>query len=194
MRDDLRRQLLAWIAEDDAERERLARDGALFAHGYHPEMEAVHRRNAHRLAAIVDEHGWPGRALVGDDGMAAAWRIAQHAIGEPALMREWLGLLHDAAARGDADAADVAMLEDRIRVLEGRPQRYGTQFDWDDSGTAMVPMGGVDEPETLDDRRRRVGLPAMTWTRSPPADEPPPADPAARAFELDTWARRVGWR
>ena len=32
--------------------------------------------------------------------------------------------------RVDADAAEVAMLEDRIRVSEGRLQRYGTQFDW----------------------------------------------------------------
>ncbi|MBL9104753.1 MAG: hypothetical protein JNL82_27665 [Myxococcales bacterium] len=50
MHEELRAELLRWIAEDDATRERLARDGGLFA-GYHPEMEAVHRRNAARRRA-----------------------------------------------------------------------------------------------------------------------------------------------
>jgi hypothetical protein len=86
MDEDLRAELIRWIAEDDETRERLARDGSLFD-GYHPEMEAVHRRNAARLREVLARVGWPGRALVGDDGASAAWRIVQHAIGEPELLR-----------------------------------------------------------------------------------------------------------
>jgi len=191
-----RDQLLAWIAEDDATRERLARDGSLFTAGYHPEMAAVHRTNADRLAGLIAANGgaWPARAQVGADGASAAWRIAQHAIGEPARMRAWLPLVQAAAATGDANPAEVAMLEDRIRVLEGRPQRYGTQYDWNATGDAMVPMMVVEDPDGIDERRRAVGLPAMEWRRPPPPGEPPPADPAARARELEAWARSVGWR
>ena len=181
------------IERDDAVRERLARDGSLFA-GYHPEMEAVHREHAARLAAIVDAHGWPGRSRVGDDGASAAWRILQHAIGEPALLRRLLPIVRAAAAGGEANPAEVAMLDDRIRVFEGRPQCYGTQYDWNDDGTAMVPMVGVEDPEQVDERRRAVGLPPMQWTRAAPADEPPPTDPHARRAEGVAWARRVGWR
>jgi len=189
----LRSELLAMVAEDQRVRERLARDGSLFA-GYHPEMAAVHRRNAARLRVILVEGGWPGRSRVGDDGASAAWLVVQHAIGEPDLLRACLPVLQDAAARGDADPAEVAMLEDRIRVSEGRAQRYGTQFDWNDEGTAMVPMVGVEDPDGVDDRRRAVGLPPMRWRREPPPDEPPPADPRARRAEFLAWAHRVGWR
>ena len=35
--------------------------------------------NTDRLRAITAEHGWPGRALVGEEGAEAAWLIAQHA-------------------------------------------------------------------------------------------------------------------
>lgn len=189
----IRDDLLAWIREDDDTRERLARDGTLFD-GYAPEMEQVHVRNADRLAALIAAHGWPGRSVAGEDGASAAWRIVQHAIGQPARMRAWLPLLAEAAARGEADPADVAMLDDRIRVLEGRPQRYGTQYDWNTAGTAMVPSGDVEDPSTIDERRAAVGLGPMEWTRPPPADEPPPRDPVARARESDAWARRVGWR
>jgi hypothetical protein len=193
MDEALRAELVALIDRDDTVRERLAADGSLFA-GYHPEMEAVHRANAARLAQIVDASGWPGRSRVGDDGASAAWRILQHAIGEPALMRRMLPLLQAAAARGEADLAEVAMLEDRIRVFEGRLQRYGTQYDWNDDGTAMVPMVGVEDPERVDERRAAVGLPAMQWTRPAPHGESPPADMRAHQAEGEAWARRVGWR
>ncbi len=193
MDEDLRAELIGWIAEDDETRERLARDGSLFD-GYNAEMESVHRRNAARLREVLARVGWPGRALVGDDGASAAWRIVQHAIGEPTLLRGCLPLLQEAAARGEADPAEVAMLEDRIRVYEGRPQRYGTQYDWNDDGSAMVPMVGIEAPESLAERRAAVGLPPMQWRRPPPPGGRPPVDHAASEAEREAWARRVGWR
>jgi hypothetical protein len=191
--EQLRRDLLEWIAEDCRTRDRLAETGELWS-GYHPEMEAVHRRNAERLEGVVAAHGWPGRTLVGDDGADAAFRIAQHAIGEPERMRSWLVLVHEAAGHGDADPANAAMMEDRIRVYEGRLQLYGTQLDWNESGDAMVPMGGVDSPDTIDERRRAVGLGPMEWSRAAPDGELGPVDVAKRRRELDAWAEKVGWR
>lgn len=55
---------------------------------YHPRMEEVHTRNGARLKEIIAEYGWPGRSLVGEDGMIAAWFIAQHAIGDPPFQRK----------------------------------------------------------------------------------------------------------
>jgi hypothetical protein len=62
-------------------------------------MEAVHHHNAYRLEEIIEECGWPGRSLVGEDGAAAAWLIAQHAIRLPALQRRSLTLLKEAAEK-----------------------------------------------------------------------------------------------
>jgi hypothetical protein len=190
----LRAELLRLIADDDATRERLAATGALFE-GYHPEMEAVHRRNAAALRALIEQHGWPGRRLAGDDGAEAAWRIAQHAIGEPDFVRDAHRRIEAAVAIGDADPSWSAMMEDRIRVFEGRPQRYGTQYDWDDAGR-MVPIGGIEAPAELDARRAAVGLGPMRWELPAPEDEPrpDPARRAARASEAAAWAVRVGWR
>lgn len=181
-------------ADDDRVRAQLAADGSLFAAGYHPDMEAVHRRNAARLRAIVGEIGWPGRSAVGDEAAHAAWRILQHSIGEPELMRGMLPAVEQAVAAGEAREADLAMLEDRIRVLEGRPQRYGTQYDWDEAGMWMVPIGTVEDLEAVDARRRAVGLDRMVWRKPPPPDEPAPDDVEARRRDMDEWARRVGWR
>jgi hypothetical protein len=193
--EELANELCALIARDDETRERLAADGSLFEHGYHPEMEAVHRANAARLRELVAAHGgWPGWSSVGDEAASAAWRIVQHAIGEPDFQREMLGVLAAAADAGEVDPAEVAMLDDRIRVFEGRPQRFGTQYDWNDAGDAMVPMGEVEDPDSVDDRRGAVGLPPMVWRQPPPPDESPPSDLAERRRDYETWLRRVGWR
>lgn len=193
-REDLRAELLALEAEDDATRARLAADGSLFE-GYHPEMEAVHRRNAARLREVLAELGtWPGRSLVGDDGARAAWRIAKHSIGEPDLLRAVLPLLERAAASGEVAPVEVAMMTDRVRVFEGRPQRYGTQLDWDSTGRWMVPQGEVEDPDGVDGRRRAVGLPPIVWRQEPPAEEPPPADREERERQYLAWLRRTGWR
>jgi hypothetical protein len=77
--NELRRELVALATEDRRVRQELAAEGSLYE-GYHPRMEAIHRRNAARLATILDEHRWPVPSLVGPEGAEAAWLIAQHAI------------------------------------------------------------------------------------------------------------------
>src|SRR5947209_4067064 len=126
-------ELLSMAAEDRRVRAELAAEGSL-GDGYHPRMEEVHRQNAARLKEVIEEHGWPGRSLVGEDGAHAAWLVLQHAIGEPALQRRGLELLREAVAAGEVPAVQAAYLEDRIAFFEGRPQRFGTQYDWDDNG------------------------------------------------------------
>jgi hypothetical protein len=142
---DLRDTLLAMAEEDRRVRAELAADGSL-GEGYHPRMEAVHRRNATALTAIIEEHSWPGRSLVGDDGTHAAWLVLQHAIGNPPLQRRGLELLRRAVQQGEIPLRQVAYLEDRIRFFEGRPQVYGTQYDWDEHSELA--------PHPIEDSRR----------------------------------------
>jgi len=64
LNEELRRELLAMQAEDLRVRELLIAREEL-SRGYHPEMEAVHKRNSARLREIVDEVGWPGASWWG---------------------------------------------------------------------------------------------------------------------------------
>lgn len=193
MIEAIRQQLLAMVAEDRRVRAELAATGELYQ-GYAPRMEDVHRRNAEDLLVIVREHGWPGRALAGEDGMHAAWLVLQHAIGQPEVLRGCLPLLRDAVSHGDATLAQVAYLEDRIAFFERRPQRYGTQFDWDERGF-MNPWP-IEDPEGVDARRAEVGLPPLAeriaQIRKQTAGAVPP-DHARRQAEMLAWSRSVGW-
>ena len=195
MDKELGDRLVAMAANDAAVRERLAADGSLFD-GYHAEMQAVHDANAAVLEAILAGRAWPTRSLVGEDGAEAAWRILQHAIAQPNLLRRALPLLEAAAARGELPAWQPAFLSDRIRTFEGRPQIYGTQFDWDANGE-MSPLP-IEDPVEVDARRARIGLPPLAETiahhRRHSGREPRPNDPEARQRAMHEWAVRVGWR
>ena len=190
-------ELLSMAAEDLRVREELARDGSLFE-GYHPRMREVHERNAERLSAILHEHGWPGRSLVGEEAAQAAWLILQHAISRPPLQRHGLSLLKRAAAAREVPPVQLAMLEDRIRSNEGRGQLYGTQFDWDEHGElSPVP---IEDEANVDARRREIGLGPLdedirrTRESAEREGERPPMDREAREREKENWLRSVGWR
>jgi len=192
----LREELLAMAGRDQAVCAELAADGSLFD-GYHPRMEEVHRRNAQRLRAILEEFRWPGPCLVGEDGAAAAWLIVQHAIGDPSLMRLGLKLLEQAAP-GDVPRWHLAMLEDRICALEGRPQIYGTQYDWDHDGV-ITPLP-IADPDRVNELRHSVGLGTLEENTRRMREstfqggERAPANWAERRRKKEEWERSVGWR
>lgn len=190
-------QLIAAARRDIETRTRLAGSGDVFR-GYHPEMAAVHRANAALLSRAFDDMGWPGRDKLGDEGAAAAFLILQHAIGDPDVQRRGLALMLDAVPIGHANVLDAAYLSDRIAVMEGREQTFGTQFDWDCDG--QLSPSPIRDASGVDDRRASVGLPPMADTiaemraRAAAEGETVPADLAQRRAESDAWAREVGWR
>jgi hypothetical protein len=105
-------------------------------------------------------------------------------------------LLRAAVARGEVPEAAVAYLDDRIRFYEGRPQLYGTQFDYDEEGN-MTPWT-IEDPARVNERRRSVGLDniegrtATYRAHQRPEDRPRDMTDHRRKFLL--WLRSVGWR
>jgi hypothetical protein len=189
--EELRRELVARAALDQQVRESLIRRGVIHD-GYHPEMEAIHVRNASRLKEMLAEHGWPVPALLGDDGAEAAWLVVQHAIGDPPFQRRCLRLLQDAAQSGEAPPWQAAMLEDRIRMFEGKPQIYGTQLETDSEGTLRPYL--LEDPEHVEERRSKVGLEPLGKRLAREKPSPKPADPERFEREYRAWLRRTGWR
>ena len=191
LNEELRRELLELAACDLKVRDDLIRRGVL-NDGYHPEMEAVHVQSASRLKQILAEHGWPIPALVGDDGAEAAWLIVQHAIGDPPLQRSCLELLRHAGGTGDVPLWQAAMLEDRIRMFEGKPQIYGTQLEVNEDGSLRPYL--LEDPDHVEERRSRVGLEPLSRRLARAERAQKPADPERLEREYQAWLQRVGWR
>ena len=194
MNTALKNRLLQMVAEDLRIRNELAADASLFG-GYHPRMEELHRRNTAALREILQDQGWPGTDLVGEDGEEAAWVIVQHSIGEPDFMRSAFELLKEAAENKQAPLYQVALLEDRIRYLEGRLQLYGTSYDWNEEGK-LAPVPGIDDPKNVDERRLKIGLKPLqeSLEQQNRTTETPPANLIEYRLKMHEWAVRVGWR
>ena len=119
------------------------------------EAELVTERHSVRLGQIVGAHGWPGRSLVGPDGAEASWLILQHSGSE--LQGRCLPLLRAALDQGDVLPQQCASVADRLELVAGRAQRYGTHLSLDGQNR-HVPTGGVADPERLDRIRAEIGL------------------------------------
>jgi hypothetical protein len=170
----LRQELVSMRQEDLRVRDELVAANQLGG-PYVPRMEAVHVRNAARLRELIAQHGWPAEDIAGEDGAQAAWFIVQHAVGEPGFQRAVLTLLREHAHAGRVPAWQAAYLEDRIAMLEGRPQRFGTQ--WLDSlDDGRIRPWDLSDPEHVNELRDSVGLPPLQ-----PIPEPgPPLSPEKR--------------
>ncbi len=193
---ELREELLGLVNEDQKVRNELIEDGTLFE-GYHPKMEAVHKNNAKRLLEIIEEKGWPGKSLVGEDGTNAAWLIVQHAISQPDFLRKMVKILEVEVQKGELDGDKYAMLVDRIRFFEGKPQIYGTQFDWDDNGE--LSPSPIEDPDHVEERRKQMGLPSLEEVIKRHREnvvnmkEQPPQNINEYRKKQQEWAKSVGW-
>jgi hypothetical protein len=75
---------------------------------------------------------------------------------QPEFQRSCLKFLAEAAREHTVPLWQPAMLEDRIRVFENRPQLYGTQLKPDAHGNPRPHA--IEDRERVDERRRAVGL------------------------------------
>lgn len=161
------------------------REKNLLSPGYHPEMEQVHIKHAALLDEIINAIGYPTASKVGQEANEAAWLIIQHAISEPLFMKKCYKLLSEDS---EASAQQLAYLYDRICYFEGRPQKYGTQFD--DSG--IYPVENIEEMIRL---RKELGLTPheheMIITESP--DHATNSDMHRGKKEFNHWRKKVGW-
>jgi hypothetical protein len=157
--EELRRELLARRAEDQRIRHlACARSGpgtGRLPDDLGEQWQRIDQDNTRWLAELLGTRGWPGRTLVGGEAAQAAWLLAQHADHDPVQQRVFLEALRAAVSQGEADAAHLAYLEDRVRVNAGQPQLYGTQFT--SAGGTPGPCP-IEDPGRLDQRRAQAGL------------------------------------
>ena len=131
------------------------RTTALHATNFHGIL-AVDGRHLLRMKEIVDQYGWPGKSLVGEDGSHAAWLLVQHATQDPGFMDHCRGLMDRAVKYGEASPKDYAFLVDRVRLQRGKMQLYGTQFITDRQGRLILQP--LKDPEEVDERRSKMGM------------------------------------
>jgi len=98
---------------------------------------------------------WPLRSVVGPAGTRA-----MHALGQrdstcaPMVMHRMME-----AGESESLGADVATLEDQVRLAAGRKQLFGTQFRAD--ATGQLVLAPMEDSAHADMRREGAGLPPL---------------------------------
>ena len=121
-------------------------------------LQAIDTKNTARMKEILETHGWPGKDVVGSDGAQAAFLMVQHADRDRDFQKRCLPLLKEATEKGQMPPSNLAYLTDRVQMVEGKKQTYGTQLTMVDGKFRPHP---IEDEASVDERRKKVGLPPL---------------------------------
>ncbi|HKI05489.1 MAG TPA: DUF6624 domain-containing protein [Thermoanaerobaculia bacterium] len=116
---------------------------------------AVKSDNTAYLKSLIAEVGWVDSQRFGSTAADAAFLLAQHSQDLP-LMLAALPEIKEEVDAGRLEGETYALLYDRIQLLLGKPQRYGTRMGQDVAGKPVVLL--TEEPDKVDTRRRDLGM------------------------------------
>ena len=152
-RPDLLAELERRVAADQSARR------AMLAHrGDDDAQRAVVHIDADNDAWLVDQFRKDGvahAAQVGEFGLHLTWLLVQHADRQPQLQEIALKEFVHRYESGEFSADDLARLTDRVLLAQGKPQRFGTQFDW---ASGKFDPRHIDDAAGVDAQRGQLGL------------------------------------
>ena len=107
------------------------------------------------ITDILDKYGWLGTDDIGIEGNATLFLVIQHT--NIKTQSKYLPMMQDAVKKGNARAASLALLEDRVALRQGGKQIYGSQISRNDKIGKYYVMP-LEDPDNVDKRRQQVGL------------------------------------
>lgn len=111
--------------------------------------------NLIKIQNILDDEGWLGTNVIGNQGNSTLFLVIQHAPLE--VQEKYLPMMRDAVTKGNANSSSLALLEDRVALRKGGKQIYGSQVARDPK-TGEFFVSPLVDPENVDIRRAEVGL------------------------------------
>jgi len=109
--------------------------------------------NLIKVDIIIDQYGYPGKTLVGEDLMSGAFIVIQHS--DPDVQAAYLPLLTDAANKGELKWSSLALMIDRVKTRNGEKQVYGSQMMEHDNVRQLYP---IEDEMNVNLRRAKIGL------------------------------------
>lgn len=181
----LQSELDAMASKDQAARNAYIQSGMQAGSSQDRAMASVDAANLKRLKAIFASHGFPDRTMVGRSGVQSAWLLVQHATADKAFMAKALNQAKPLMLKGDLPRSDYALLTDRVRLMEGKPQVYGSQLA---GKPGHYHPGNLEDPSHVDQRRASMDMQSLASyikmlneVDTPKPDAAPPAEPARAA-------------
>lgn len=117
--------------------------------------EQNHSINEKKVLAILDNYGWPEKALIGERGNMILANVLQHA--DLNVRLKYLPMMKVATKKNVLEARFLVRAEDRIATDQGGLQIYGGQMKYYPA-TKSFNVWPVFDPVNIDQRRAEIGL------------------------------------
>jgi hypothetical protein len=111
--------------------------------------------NTIKITNILEAYGWLGPDQVGRRGALTIFLVIQHAPFE--VQKKYLPMMREAVNNKKAHAYNLALLEDRVALADGKKQIYGSQLQTNEE-TGKLELSPLEAPDQVDIRRAAVGL------------------------------------
>lgn len=128
-------------------------------------MKGIDADNQRWIKRELEERDWFTISEYGAEADNDAFLIVQHATEDPEFMREIHTRFERLLPEGEIAPDNYALLTDRLAVMDGQPQPYGSQFECR-NGVQSLQTPLVDPEPIVDERRAEVGLPTLAEYRA----------------------------
>lgn len=119
--------------------------------------DSVFRTNQVFLERVLNDYGFPGIDLVGEQGTFDYWLMVQHCDFDPDFQKRVLALMKIEVAQENAIPRNYGLLFDRVQLNTGKKQVYGTQVRYHKKTGQAYPKPLKDSMH-VNQRREAVGL------------------------------------
>ncbi|WP_312304687.1 DUF6624 domain-containing protein [Chryseobacterium sp.] len=115
--------------------------------------------NMTRVEKIIAEYGYPGKTMVGEPENKTVWFVIQHS----KKIGKYLPLIKEAGKKNEIPFRQVATMEDRYLMDQGKEQIYGTQgygSFWNENGKDYKTeyIWPIKDPENVNKIRKEAGF------------------------------------
>lgn len=111
--------------------------------------------NQSKIAQIINQFGYPGRILVGNELSAVAFYVIQHAPID--YQKQYISFVKSAAENRDLGYKYYCYLVDRILMHKGKKQIFGSQIIRNKKTKAME-LYPIENPSNIDEIRKYSGM------------------------------------
>ncbi|MBB6110888.1 hypothetical protein SAMN05421821_10998 [Mucilaginibacter lappiensis] len=118
-------------------------------------LRAIDAKNLVKVRAIINKYGWLGPQDVGMNSSQGLFLTIQHA--DLATQEEYLPMVKKAVKDGKTLSSNLALLEDRVAMRQGKKQIYGSQL-FTNKATGKLCFYPIEDPDHVDERRKTVDL------------------------------------
>jgi hypothetical protein len=110
--------------------------------------------NLAQVEKLIDRYGWLGKNVVGTKGNQTLFLVIQHA--DLKTQKKYLLYLQKSVNQEESNAADLALLQDRMLMRQHMKQIYGSQVIYNDQG--RPEFYPIEDEKNVNLRRQNVGL------------------------------------